>query len=652
MTLSLRTKMKVFLLAFVAVLIQAKTPKHHCEAGTDQDLTCYLRTLQSDIDATNDQISNVRKLNVVCSDVFFFESQLKSEHFGSLPNIEELNIDFCKIRHLPARAFAGLSNLHRLSLQSHNSEWTSILMDVDVQSFQKLDKLQDLNLAHNNLWSLPINALCLSNLKRLNVSNNHLMDVVDLGVSFGEGCAIKTLTELDLSLNHISSLRANDLSQTPNVVNLNLRGNKMTVLDDSSLRGLVNLREIDLSDNRLAALPANVFDFSQKLEKILLQNNSLTALPSNLFSALKDLHLINLSRNSITSQALPSFADLKKLKILDLSHNSIAEIDTAMFASLSSLQILNLKGNSLKSIPSGVFAFQSNLKMLTLSRNQITGMDKDAFVGLTSLTSLSLDHNSIQHLLDDQLRDSPALEDLSFNSNQLRKVPKTVRSLLKLRTLDLGENKIARLDNEDFNSLRNLYGLRLAGNQVSSITKAHFVNVSALHVLNLAHNNLKKIEQGSFNKLQELRALRLDNNHLKDINGIVSSLPNLQWFNVSSNRLQWFDYAFIPTSLEWLDIHDNEIEELGNYYDLKSGFSLKTLDASSNLIKVLSKLSLPTSLEQIILNKNAIRQIEDGVFEDKSRLSRVELMSNEINHLKMSTLSVGKTAPSQGKKIQ
>ena len=28
-----------------------------------------------------------------------------------------------------------------------------------------------------------------------------------------------------------------------------------------------------------------------------------------------------------------------------------------------------------------------------------------------------------------------------------------------------------------------------------------------------------------------------------------------RWLNVSSNSLQWFDYAFIPKQLEWIDIH-------------------------------------------------------------------------------------------------
>ena len=73
----------------------------------------------------------------------------------------------------------------------------------------------------------------------------------------------------------------------------------------------------------------------------------------------------------------------------------------------------------------------------------------------------------------------------------------------------------------------------------------------------------------TFKGLQNLRALRLDGNQLEDINGVVSSLSKLEWFNVSSNQLEWFDYAFLPSNISWLDISSNKIAELGNFYQLK-----------------------------------------------------------------------------------
>ena len=168
---------------------------------------------------------------------------------------------------------------------------------------------------------------------------------------------------------------------------------------------------------------------------------------------------------------------------------------------------------------------------------------------------------------------TPNLEDLSLENNLLEAVPRSVSTDAKrLRTLDLGENRISQLREGDFDGLKELHGLRVSGNALTEIGKGLFANSSNLHVLNLARNRLAKVEQGSFDGLVELRALRLDNNALADINGLVSSLEKLKWLNVSSNRLQWFDYAFVPRSLEWLDVHGNQIEELGNYYKLEGGF--------------------------------------------------------------------------------
>ena len=70
------------------------------------------------------------------------------------------------------------------------------------------------------------------------------------------------------------------------------------------------------------------------------------------------------------------------------------------------------------------------------------------------------------------------------------------REFRKLRTLDLGENRIGQLREGDFDGLKELYGLRVSGNALAEISKGHFANSSNLHVLNLARNKLAKVEQG------------------------------------------------------------------------------------------------------------------------------------------------------------
>ena len=170
-----------------------------------------------------------------------------------------------------------------------------------------------------------------------------------------------------------------------------------------------------------------------------------------------------------------------------------------------------------------------------------------------------------------------------------------------------------------------------------------FSNNTNLHVLNIAHNKIHTIEQESFKKLNNLRALRLDNNQLKDINGLVSSQKNLRWLNVSANSLQWFDFAFIPKSLEWLDLHNNNVDKIGNYYSLSHGFNLRTFDASFNRIKYVQAKSLLSGLENIYLNNNNIKDVAPESFSSLGNLSRVELQGNEMVNIELSALATAQT---------
>ena len=71
-----------------------------------------------------------------------------------------------------------------------------------------------------------------------------------------------------------------------------------------------------------------------------------------------------------------------------------------------------------------------------------------------------------------------------------------------------------------------------------------------------------------------------------------------QWLNVSSNHLQWFDYAFIPKSVLWLSLRKNKIEEMGNYYKME-GFRLTHLDLGHNLLTRLDRQALQPSLKEV-----------------------------------------------------
>ena len=168
-----------------------------------------------------------------------------------------------------------------------------------------------------------------------------------------------------------------------------------------------------------------------------------------------------------------------------------------------------------------------------------------------------------------------------------------------------------------------------------------FSSVSSLQALNLAHNRISNLSQTLFNGLRHLKTLRLDNNRLEDINGLLTAQGELQWLNLSANSLQWFDYAFVPKSVRWLDIHENRLESLSNYYELRDNFSLQTIDASDNLISSLGPLSFPDSVRYVYVNRNRISEVLPKTFEEKHLLSRVEMTENAIEKLAMASLAVG-----------
>jgi Leucine-rich repeat (LRR) protein len=611
-------------------------------------------------------VSNARSLQLICSDLYLYESVVRPDQFGRLPHLTSLSLEFCKIRQLPSSSFSGLRGLRSLSLRGHNSEWgaSSLTLQLAGDSFKGLEMLETLDLSDNNIWGLPTGSLCSTPLlQSLNLSRNNIVEVSEVGLTdvaaadgsqrgrSGEECQLLHLTSLDLSYNKISSLLPRDLSLAPGLQRLNLRGNRLSVLSDQSLTGLWSLAVLDLADNQLAALPATgLFHAAANLQELSLQNNSLASLGPDTLSGLDSLLLLNLSRNALTSAQLSerSLRHLPKLVALDLSHNRLTRLGGDMLAQQHGLQILNLQHNAIASIEAMSFTSLVNLHILLLSHNQLESLPEDCFTSLASLNSLSLDHNQLIDLPAGQLAGTPALVDLALNNNQLLAVPPDVGRLLRLRTLDLGENAIELLADRQLENLTSLYGLRLAGNRIETITAEVFANATNLHVLNLAHNRLTAIDQAAFKNLKNLRALRLDNNQLKDINGLVSSQKNLRWLNVSTNSLQWFDFAFIPKSLEWLDIHNNKVDRIGNYYGLSAGFSLTTFDASFNQIREIESESLLASLRNIYLNNNRIGRIASNSFRPLANLTRVELQGNDIASLEMSALAI--YSSSSGKK--
>lgn len=631
---------------------------------TDEDTTliCRLRTINSELENTNFSViqpQNTIRLKLECNDGLFFQSNLSAGSFRPLIELKSLWIEYCKIGNLTEGSFKGLKELKNLTLRTHNTDWSSMNLDIAQNVFtDEMSQLERLDLSQNNMWSVPDGIVCpLNNLKHLNLSHNRLRDVTPFHFSASLstrnsrkcGGSVKTI---DLSANNIDNLPPAIFSGLSQLTELKLQNNGLNLIADRAFEGLLALLKLDLSVNRLNNLPPELFTEAKNINELYLNNNSINVLAPGIFTELTQLLVLDLSHNELTSEWIntATFKGLKRLVLLDISYNKILKLEQNIFKDLTNLQILRIQDNYIETIIENTFSELKNLHTLILANNRLSNIESISFQGLHGLSLLSLEYNRISRIDSTAFKNFSSLQDLHLNGNKLLNVPDALYAVPLLKTLDLGENHISNIDNASFREMYHMYGLRLTENNIDVLRKGTFDKMKALQILNLSRNKINKIESGCFDNNTNIQAIRLDGNYITDITGLFAKLPSLVWLNISDNQLENFDYALIPVGLQWLDIHANKIKELGNYFEIESQLSLSTFDASSNKLTEITGSAIPNSVELLYLNDNLISKVQSYTFFKKPNLTRVDLYGNKIttldpNALRISAVPENKNLP-------
>ncbi len=635
-----------FISIFVGLVTIVAFTASQCNWEYNQkSVICHLKALDSvglDLHGANE----AHQLTVQCSDRFLYESELPKGVFSNIPNsLKELTIDSCKLQKIGNDALIGLGAIKKLSVNTKNSNWgLTKTLELSKTSFKSLKDIEILNLADNNIRSIPDSAFCdLNTLQVLNLTKNKIRSTESIGISLQPCSGEGDLKILDFSYNELLSIPEGwGVSKLRRLQQLHLENNNITDISSEALSGLVSLRIFNISHNNLEVIPNGLFAGVRDIQEIHLQHNKLYEIPKGLFHRLEQLLILDLSGNQISSHHIDNttFSGLIRLIVLNMAHNALTRIDSKTFRDLYFLQILDLRNNSIGYIDDNTFLPLYNLHTLNLAENRMHTINDELFNGLFVLSKLTLNNNLISSIEPNAFKNCSDLKELDLSTNQLEDVPRAIQNLSMLRTLDLGENQISEIAQDSFRSLSQLTGLRLIDNQIGNITKEMFINLPRLSVLNLAKNRIQSVERGSFDKNPEIEALRLDKNFISDINGVFATLTSLSWLNLGENHMEWFDFAFIPSNLKWLDLHGNFIQDLGNYYKLQEEINLKTLDASHNRITEIGPMSVPNSVELLFVNNNFIATVQPNTFIDKSNLTRVDLYSNALSKIHLHTLRI------------
>ncbi|OQR71808.1 slit3 protein-like [Tropilaelaps mercedesae] len=608
-------------------------------------MTCSVRKLEGSVHPTNFSLimpNHTEKLTIYCTDDqrAVQTSQMANRSFEHLHGLRSLTIERCKFSRLPAKAFEGLDNLTHLAIKTFTTDsrhHTSLR--VSPSSLAPLENIESLDLSENNMESLTAELLCgLDRLRLVNLSKNAFSDVLSLGFSSNSHCK-PAIRNLEISHNKIGVLPDSGIASLVHLKELLLNHNQITRVESGSFLGLSQLERLDITHNMLVVLPAGLFQTTPRLSELYMRNNSLGAFLPGIFIGLEMLTILDLAHNQLTSLEWLGESDsrvrLTQLKVLDLSNNRLTRLDARAFATLTGLQALHLQDNLIEFIGESTFVALNDLQTLVLSRNYLKALGPSMMVGLRSVATLQLDNNRLETVHPSALTNVSHVQELNIAGNKLSNVPDGLSSLAMLRSLDLSHNNIRDVTNASYQSLNQLYALNLMDNKISNLSQGAFDDLPSVRILNLARNGIHSIEQGTFDDVPGLHYLRLDANSLEDVNGLFGNLHDLIMLNVSVNRIRWFDYALIPVGLQWLDIHDNQIEALGNYFELEQSLKLRTLDASFNKLIDLDSSSLPNGIEIVYLRNNSVRRIQPFTFLGKRNLSRVDLSNNRLATLEM-----------------
>nr|DBA18834.1 TPA: hypothetical protein GDO54_017037 [Pyxicephalus adspersus] len=243
----------------------------------------------------------------------------------------------------------------------------------------------------------------------------------------------------------------------------------------------------------------------------------------------------------------------------------------------SSIITMYCDNRKLRTIPQ----VPSRIQQLYLQHNVIEEVKMKSFINATNLREINLSYNRLkfQNIDSGVFAKSPHLYQIYLNNNELEEIPSPFST--SIERIFLGNNKINKIKEQDFQGLVNVTMLDLCNNVIESIkgktlmksTKLMQLNICnnklsampanlppSLMYLSLENNSISKIHEDYFTKLPNLIAIRMSYNKLEEVSLNMFNLPQLMELNLGHNKLKRAFY--VPRSLEHLYLHDNEFETL------------------------------------------------------------------------------------------
>lgn len=531
----------------------------------------------------------------VQTDAFCSDLNLRAAPLNLPRSIHMLDLSHNQVQNLTEETLAYRTGFHHLNLQANQIHFIQPGLFRDMTDL----KVLDLSRNHLSVFALSkINIGPLTTVESLDLSSNGLFT----GMSDYFLSESPSLESVSLSSNSITKIAQNTFSSSSALTKISLHNNVILEIEDGAFDSLSRLTELDLSKNSIACIT----DFNLCNLKVLnLSKNSMELFQSTRSTDLYQLVSLDLSENKMSH--FPLLPQNNILEYLDASRNRIQSVnvtespETRSKVILTRLKYLDLSYNQLRSLPESFFYCMLSLRVLKVSNNCISSFSVTIESVLNTVEILDLSYNSLQSLTfgENTLK---SLEELLLQGNNLATVEHQIfQGLPNLKHLQLQQNNLEvcasgqhhqdPADCVSFTSIPNLNFLNLSENNLQTLPANAFAD-TPLSSLDLSQNLGLDMDERSLSGLENsLVRLQLRENNISRLNTDLSSLRSLKHIDLSTNQLTSLPAWNRESSIESLNLQNNNLVTLDYSTMLTLERSLKTLYMGSNPLSCCQNLA-------------------------------------------------------------
>jgi Leucine-rich repeat (LRR) protein len=332
-----------------------------------------------------------------------------------------------------------------------------------------------------------------------------------------------------------------------------------------------------------------VWHAEQQANAVIIRKNFLKTLQT----ANKDsVFSLDLSRCYFSK--MPDIAAFRHIKIIQASYNSLKKVPASQLKS-DSLHKVIFSFNQLKKIR---FPKNTSITSVVLDRNKFKRIPR-SMRRLKNLKTLDLNHNHIKRV-PRFLRRMDSLEEINLSFNKIKFDTRAVKNLAGVKRILLEGDNLTKLP-ENIGELKAVRKLNFAKNHLSSVPQT-LGNLDSLEILIFYKNDFDSIPAPVF-RLHHLVELDFYYNHLTRIPPAIGRLKNLRQLYLSFNRIATLpDSMQKLTQLRYLYIHHNRLKVIPVW--IKDFRRLQRLGFGFNQLFYVPRLSGIKSLKEVDLQHN------------------------------------------------